>query len=582
MKVSTFILNQAKNIKKLFVFNVLLYLLSFGVARLSVLIGSEMVGVVAENISVDDKLNKLLHFLVFLFLTMIGSSTLMFLTHRLETIFSIKFQNRVVKNLSSQILGHSVAFFNREMTGKIVSRFNRLINCIVRMYGFMSYFIRNFSTFLISIAIIAFMNFYLAAFYFIISLFFAAITTKYRLKYIDYSKKEAELESGATGVLTDAISNSFAVKSFANIFHERKYIFNNFKTYFRFCKGASDKRTSITYKNNLMYDVLGFLFFLAVFYTWYKVNLRIANVVFIFSSIPIIISSIKEYSYTLMALIRRYGELKDGVEFLYQQTEVVDAVNAKKLVVGKGSLSFNKVSFSYDNKKNIFTNFSLDISSKEKIGLVGRSGSGKSTFIKLLVRYYDLKKGIITIDGQDISKVTQNSLRKNISMIPQEPLLFNRTVMENIRYGNVKASDAEVMMAAEKAYCHDFIMELPNGYESKVGEKGVMLSGGERQRIAIARAILQDAPTLILDEATSALDSESEIYIQKALKDLMKKKTVIAIAHRLSTLKEMDKIVVLDKGKIVEEGTQKELLSAKGVFYNLYKMQSEGFLRVDE
>ena len=213
--------------------------------------------------------------------------------------------------------------------------------------------------------------------------------------------------------------------------------------------------------------------------------------------------------------------------------------------------------------------------------MVGRSGAGKSTLVKLLSRYYDVQGGEITIDGQNIAGVTQKSLRQNIALIPQDPSLFNRTIMENIRYGNIHATDEEVYDAARKAYIHDYIMTLPQGYQSKVGERGVMLSGGERQRIAIARAILKNAPILILDEATSALDSESEHYIQAALRELMKGKTVIAIAHRLSTLKEMNKIVVMDKGKIIESGSHAALLRKKGAYYNFYTMQSSGFLQQD-
>ena len=207
--------------------------------------------------------------------------------------------------------------------------------------------------------------------------------------------------------------------------------------------------------------------------------------------------------------------------------------------------------------------------------------SGKSTLIKLLSRHYDIQDGSICIDGQNIAQVKQDSLRQYISIIPQEPALFNRTIMENIRYGNLKATDEEVYDAAKKAYCHDFIMALPKGYDSKVGERGVMLSGGERQRIAIARAILKNAPILILDEATSALDSESEHYIQDSLRNLMQGKTVIAIAHRLSTLKEMNKLVVMDKGKIIEQGNHNELLLKQGAYYTFYRLQSSGFINVD-
>ena len=276
------------------------------------------------------------------------------------------------------------------------------------------------------------------------------------------------------------------------------------------------------------------------------------------------------------------GGIQDGLDLLNKPCDIEDAKNAVPLEVKEGKISFDKVDYHYKNSSALFNDFNLTIEPKEKIGLVGRSGSGKSTLIKLISRYYDVQGGSISIDSQDIRKVTQNSLRQNIALIPQDPSLFNRTIMENIRYGNIHASDEEVIEAAKKAYIHDYIMTLPDGYNSKVGERGVMLSGGERQRIAIARAILKNAPILILDEATSALDSESENYIQTALKELMKDKTVIAIAHRLSTLKEMNKLVVMEKGSIKEIGPHAALMRKRGAYYRFYQMQSSGFLQTEE
>ena len=238
------------------------------------------------------------------------------------------------------------------------------------------------------------------------------------------------------------------------------------------------------------------------------------------------------------------------------------------------SICFENIDFCYPSKENLFNKFSLKIKSGQKIGLVGHSGSGKSTLIKLLVRYFDVCGGKIVVGGEDISKIRQESLRAQIAVIPQDTTLFNRTIRENIRYGRLDATDAEVEAAAKQAFADEFIKQLPEGYDSKVGERGVLLSGGERQRIAIARAILKNAPILILDEATSALDSQSENYIQKSLKKLMKGKTVIAIAHRLSTLKEMDSLVVMDKGKIVEQGSHDELLARKGAYYKFYCLQN--------
>ncbi len=231
--------------------------------------------------------------------------------------------------------------------------------------------------------------------------------------------------------------------------------------------------------------------------------------------------------------------------------------------------------------KNVFENFNLEIEPKTKVGLVGYSGSGKSTLINLLMRFFDVKDGNggIEIDDQDIRDVTQESLRENISYIPQDPILFHRTIRENILYGKPKATEEEMIDASKKACCYDFIMDLENGFDTLVGERGVKLSGGQRQRIAIARAILKNSPILILDEATSALDSITEKEIQSALKNLMENKTVIAIAHRLSTLNNMDRIIVLDKGKIVEDGTKEELLAINnGLFKKMWDMQKDGVI----
>lgn len=250
----------------------------------------------------------------------------------------------------------------------------------------------------------------------------------------------------------------------------------------------------------------------------------------------------------------------------------------KKLNITSGLIKWRNVTFEYGDNK-VFNEFDLNIPSGQRVGLVGPSGAGKTTFVSLLLRQHDINKGEILIDGQNIAKVTQNSLRENIAVVPQEPLLFHRSIKENIAYGKPDATDNEIMTVARLARAHEFIKDLPKGYDTLVGERGVKLSGGQKQRVAIARAMLKDAPILVLDEATSALDSESEVAIQEALHKLMRGKTVVAIAHRLSTLREMDRIIVLEGGKIVEDGSHDSLLEHGGVYSRLWKHQAGGFLK---
>ena len=265
-------------------------------------------------------------------------------------------------------------------------------------------------------------------------------------------------------------------------------------------------------------------------------------------------------------------------EILETPHEIQDARAAIPLQVSSGAIEFKEVIFSYNQTRRVINNFSLMVRPKEKVALVGPSGAGKTTLINLLLRSYDLEKGKILIDGQKISRVTLDSLHENIALVPQDPILFHRTLMENILYGQPKAGKKEVLAAAKKANAHEFIVSFPEGYKTYVGERGVKLSGGERQRAAIARAILKNAPILVMDEATSSLDSESEKLIQDALAVLMKDKTVLVIAHRLSTIMKMDRIVVLDQGRIVEEGSHADLLKRKnGLYKRLWERQIGGF-----
>jgi ATP-binding cassette subfamily B multidrug efflux pump len=285
----------------------------------------------------------------------------------------------------------------------------------------------------------------------------------------------------------------------------------------------------------------------------------------------------------MASLFENIGTIQDGIGTLTRPRLVVDEPDAKPLVVTKGEVRFENVRFGYGKEKPVIDEFTLAIRPGEKVGLIGRSGAGKSTLVNILLRFYDLEGGRILIDGQDVSHVTQDSLRANIGMVTQDTSLLHRSVRDNIMYGRPVATEEEMVKAAERAQAHPFIATLTDpqgrvGYEAHVGERGVKLSGGQRQRVAIARVMLKDAPILLLDEATSALDSEVEVAIQASLTELMQGKTVIAIAHRLSTIAALDRLVVMDQGRIVEEGDHRSLLAQGGLYARLWSHQSGGFL----
>lgn len=304
------------------------------------------------------------------------------------------------------------------------------------------------------------------------------------------------------------------------------------------------------------------------------------DIVLVITTFFIIGGYLRDIGMHISHLQRAVSDMEDIIEFWLREDDVVDAQGAKTLSVTRGNradlISFDRVGFEYPNTgKKIYRDLKVDIHAGEKLALVGPSGSGKSTFVKLIQRLYNVSEGVIRIDGQDISQVTQESLRQSISLVPQDPILFHRSLSENIAYGNPGATPEQIVDAAKKAFAHDFIMSLPKGYDTLVGERGVKLSGGERQRVAIARAILADAPILILDEATSSLDSISEHYIQQALERLMEGRTTITIAHRLSTIQKADRILVFDHGKIIEQGSHAQLMAnPKSRYKALYDMQA--------
>lgn len=417
----------------------------------------------------------------------------------------------------------------------------------------------------------------------IVVLFVIAATLVSR-KVRALNAQEAEAGNKLTGFLADAITNVAAVKSFSHGEPEQKRFMGSVENWItaerRVMRATLTQQasfSSVTSTLGVSSLVLG-----VVSVVVFKADVSVVFLTVAFANN--IGQRLWDFSQrTLRNYNRALGDAKAMVEILHREPAVKDIAKPKALSIKKGAIALNNMTFAHADSKDdvLFTGLNLHIAAGKKIGLVGHSGSGKTTLTRLLLRFANIQGGSITIDGQDIAKVSQDDLRRNIAYVPQEPLLFHRSLRENIAYGRPDATEEEIREAARKAHAAEFIEKLPNGYDTEVGERGVKLSGGQRQRIAIARAILKDAPILVLDEATSALDSESEKLIQSALWELMKGRTAIVIAHRLSTIQRMDEIVVLEDGKILEKGSHDTLLKKRGVYAELWAHQSGGFIQED-
>ena len=397
-------------------------------------------------------------------------------------------------------------------------------------------------------------------------------------KLRDKSQEFSDVRSSVSGQIVDTLSNIATVKSFAHeeveMAAHKKISETEMKAWHKMLRvflmlDNYRRMTLVLFGGGMM---------AACIVGWQRELITLGEIATIMGIAFSFTASAWNMSFGIIHVSESLGYLNDSLQTLIKPHFVEDREGASEMKVKKGKIAFKNVTFNYSGQP-VFQNLSVIIAPHQRIGLIGPSGAGKSTFISLIQRFFDIQKGSISIDGQDISAVTQNSLRLQIAVIPQDTSLFHRSLMENIRYGRLDASDEEVIEAAKKAYAHDFITRLPLAYETLVGERGIKLSGGQRQRIAIARAILKNAPILILDEATSALDSESERLIKKSLEELMKEKTVIAIAHRLSTISHLDRLLVMQQGTIVEDGSHDELIEQGGLYARLWKMQSGGFLK---
>ncbi|MEC5387506.1 ABC transporter ATP-binding protein [Uliginosibacterium sp. H3] len=394
--------------------------------------------------------------------------------------------------------------------------------------------------------------------------------------------KAASARSETTGVIVDSVTNVTSARLFARFGFERQNLDVTLASELqavRRSNGYSERVRWFQFSASAVLKI-GLLYYALTL--WDAGMISVGDFVMAVSLSLLIINEARNLSRRFLEFFEYIGNVANGVHTIVQGHELVDDDDAKTLAVTRGAIEFRDVSFAYDGEKDdsarVFSHLDVSIPAGQRVGLVGLSGSGKSSFVSLLLRLYDPQGGQILIDGQDIRHVTQDSLHAQLSLIPQDPSLFHRSLLENIRYGRVEASDDEVVAAARKASAHEFIAEIKEGYAAMVGERGVKLSGGQRQRIAIARVILKNAPVLILDEATSALDSITENAIQNTLDEVMHGKTVIVVAHRLSTIAHLDRILVFANGRIVDDGTHNELLTRQGEYFRLWSRQAGGFL----
>jgi len=395
----------------------------------------------------------------------------------------------------------------------------------------------------------------------------------------NHSKEFSRANSRLSGFLVDSVTNIVSTKIFSNKDYETSIVEKEVNRLGEKDRNLRWNILKVHNQQNWIYTVLIGSLIASLIYCRINNLITIGDFAFVLSLSIAVSGMINALTQAIPGLAKEIGKCQQALEVIFVPHEIKDAPGAKSIEMKFGSIKFKDVNFGYSKDIKLFENLSIDIPTGQKIGLVGFSGGGKSTFVNLIMRLYDVDQGSILLDNQNIKAVTRNSIRKQIAMIPQQPDLFHRSVMDNIRYGDLVASNDDVVAAAKKAKCHDFIVELPDGYNSMVGERGLKLSGGQKQRIAIARAILKKSKILILDEATSALDSVTEKEIHDTLLTVMKDKTTLVIAHRLSTLIEMDRIIFFSDGKIVEDGTIEQLKNIKGGFFSkLWQMQSEGII----
>jgi len=505
----------------------------------------------------------------------IGWRINLFLTWTMQTAAQRDLYQRIFTGLTMQ----SLTFHSDRFGGALVSQTTKLIGSFERFWDTVIWQVTPsiISVFTATI-ILGFFFWQYALFLLILSIIFAVVVVVGSRFLAIRNREEAQANTATNAYVADAVTNVITIKSHGHE-HEELEELTRRADFWR-SKSLASMRGFLAVSSgySVLITILNVMALVGAIWASEHHLISIGTVYLCLTYTIVVGRQLWEINGIMRSFNRVIGDAHDMTEILNLTPTIVDT-SSKTMKVNEGSIVFKDVSFAHPgNDDSLFKNFSLTIKAGERIGLVGHSGSGKTTLTKLLLRFNDIESGSITIDTQDIKNVTQESLRKNIAYVPQEPMLFHRSLRENIAYGKPEASDEEILTAARQAHALEFIEKLPDGLDTMVGERGVKLSGGQRQRIVIARAILKNAPILLLDEATSALDSESEKLIQDALEKLMKGRTSIVIAHRLSTIAKLDRIIVLENGMVREQGSHSELLKRNGMYTKLWAHQSGGFL----
>lgn len=486
---------------------------------------------------------------------------------------------QVRRELFSYLQGHSQRYFLSHFAGALANRISEVALGVANIIWTVLFdFWPLIITFTVSLFLLMGVNLQLAltlglwiAMYVLVSFFLALRCRRYAQKY-------AAARSLVSGKIVDSVTNIQNAKLFARREYEQRYLEDYLLQEVNIARRTFWFMERIRWFQfvSAMFLMLGIIGY--ALKIWSENGMTVGEFAMSASLSLMLIEQARGLSRRFLEFFEYTGNINDGVSRIIQSHEIMDRVDAQPLVITRATIQFQQIDFSYVSGSPVFQSLNITIRSGEKVGLVGFSGSGKSTLFNLLLRLFEPQSGTILIDRQNIQTVTQESLRNSITMIPQDPMLFHRSLLENIRYGRLNATDDEVIAAAKKAHAHEFIMAREEGYQSLVGERGVKLSGGQRQRITLARAILKNTSILLLDEATSALDSVTEHHIQESLAYLMRDKTVMVIAHRLSTLSHLDRILVFQQGEIVEDGSHSQLLQREGHYARMWSMQAGGFL----